>query len=86
MTVPDLTAVELLRQHGCTAQCLLAGDDNPSCACECRGAWHGALAGTRVPGTARHRRPLPAAQAGPDLLDELQTLDPVFLASSPSAA
>lgn len=72
--MPDMTAAQLLASQLCSALCLLAAGPSDVCGCPCNGVWHGALGQTIVPDTAAHRRPLPAPQAGPNLLDELEAV------------
>lgn len=67
----DLTAAQLVADRICSATCLLAGAWSDDCGCPCKGRWHGALGGMRVPDSGPIRRPLPAPQDGPTLFDEL---------------
>jgi len=71
----DMTIGELIRRGHCIGACLAGVTDHQGCGCtKCGGRLHGIVSDIRVPGTEELREPLPPAQAGPDLLDELEAV------------
>lgn len=69
------TAAALVRDKGCTPQCLVASDpdDTGSCGCPCKGAHHGKLAHALVPGTRREHKPPAPADVEPGLFPAVDT-------------
>lgn len=70
MPAAPLTAAAMIREQACSAACLVAlPGEAPTCSCPCRGAFHGALGHTVVPGSAGRRPPPVPIPDEPALFD-----------------
>lgn len=70
MPAAPMTATAMIREHACSAACLVAGaGEVVVCNCPCRGQFHGALGNVPVPGSAGRLLPPPPAPDEPVLFE-----------------
>lgn len=70
MPAAPMTAAAMIREQACSAPCLVAAaGETAACNCPCRGAFHGSLGNTLVPGSAGRKPPPAPTPDEPALFD-----------------